>query len=58
MNQWLVVSREVRDRSSNEIVVQADYSELGVLLILVTVIGTLAPLLAIVLVKASRWKPT
>jgi BT1 family len=43
-NQFYVVSREVRDRASGAVTVQQDYSELGVLLISVTVVGLLLPL--------------
>jgi BT1 family len=43
-NQFYVVSREVRDRASGAVTVQQDYSQLGVLLISVTVVGLLLPL--------------
>jgi hypothetical protein len=36
--------------------VPADYSELGLLLILVTVIGLVLPLAAILLVKRTRFR--
>jgi hypothetical protein len=43
-NQLYVVSREVRERSSGILTVQQDYSQLGVLLISVTIVGLLLPL--------------
>lgn len=54
LNQIFTVSREVRDSVTGEITVSADYSELGWLLITVTLIGLLLPLLAVWLVRASR----
>jgi hypothetical protein len=47
LNQIYTVSREVRDPASGAITVPADYSDLGLMLITVTVIGVSAPLLAI-----------
>ncbi|MGC1440394.1 MAG: hypothetical protein WA888_07265, partial [Burkholderiaceae bacterium] len=55
LNQWKSVTREVRDQNSNAITVVADYSELGLLLIVVTVAGVLMPLLTIALVQRTRW---
>ena len=46
-NQAYVVSREVRDRATGAVTVQQDYSELGALLIAVTVFGLLVPLVAV-----------
>jgi hypothetical protein len=51
INQIYTVTREVRDRVTNAVTVPADYSELGWLLITVTLIGLVAPLLAIALVR-------
>ena len=53
VNQIFLVTREVRDHATGEITVPADYSELGVLLIVVSTLGLLLPLAAIVLVKAT-----
>jgi hypothetical protein len=46
------VSREVRDAATGAVQVAADYSELGVLLVTVTLLGLALPLLAILL---TRW---
>jgi len=54
LNQIFTVTREVQDSVTGEITVGADYSELGWLLITVTLIGLLLPLLAVWLVRASR----
>src|SRR5688500_14159418 len=55
MNQIFVVTREVRDTETREITVPADYSELGTLLITVTLIGFVLPMLSILLLKHSRF---
>ena len=53
LNQMFLVSREVRDPISGVITVQADYSELGILLITASSVGLLLPLAAIFVVKAT-----
>ncbi|MCK0512280.1 hypothetical protein [Aromatoleum buckelii] len=47
LNEIFTVSREVRDPASGAVTIPADYSELGVLLITVTLLGLSLPLLAI-----------
>jgi len=56
LNQWYVVSREVRDPVSKVVTVAADYSRLGELFVVVTVIGLVVPLAAIVVVRAGRMR--
>jgi len=56
LNQIFVVTREVRDRVTDAVQVGADYSELGWLLIIVTVITVAAPLGAIAIVQRTRLK--
>ena len=58
LNEIFVVTREVRDRTTGALEVPADYSELGWLLIVVALIGLLAPLVAIAIVRASRFAST
>lgn len=55
LNQMYAVTREVKE-TTGEITVPADYSELGQLLITATLIGLLLPLIAIVVVKHSRFR--
>jgi hypothetical protein len=55
LNQIFIVSREVKD-PSGAIKVAANYGELGMLLITVTVIGLALPLAAILLVKILRYE--
>ena len=54
VNEFYTITREVRDRITGAIESTADYSELGMLLITVTVIGFCAPLLTVFLVQHSR----
>jgi hypothetical protein len=53
VNQIYTVTREVRDRVSATVTVPADYGELGWLLITVTLVGLVAPLLAIWAVRRA-----
>ena len=56
MNQIFMVTREVTDPDTGKVTVPADYSELGPLLVSVTVIGLVLPLLAIFLLRHSRFR--
>ncbi len=53
LNQIHVVTREVKDPATGAISIPADYSELGILLITVTLIGLFLPLLTIFVVQKS-----
>ena len=53
LNEFYLVTREVRDRTTDVINTTADYSELGWLLITASLIALLAPLLTIVLIQNS-----
>jgi hypothetical protein len=55
LNQAFVVTREVRDHSG-AVTTPADYSQLGTLLILTTVITLVVPMLAVVFVKTTRFR--
>ncbi|HKJ52070.1 MAG TPA: hypothetical protein VKB27_11225, partial [Gammaproteobacteria bacterium] len=54
MNEIYTITREVRDRVTGAITGVADYSELGQLLIMVTVISVLVPLLTVAVIQRSR----
>ena len=54
LNEIYTITREVRDRVENVITGAADYSQLGELLIMVTVIAVAAPLLTVVMIQRSR----
>jgi hypothetical protein len=55
LNQIFTVTREVRD-ASGAITTPADYSELGMMLLLTTGLGLVLPLLAILVVKSTRFR--
>jgi len=54
MNQIYTVTREVKERDTGVISVPADYSELGWLMITVTILTFLLPMAAIAVVKMTR----
>ncbi len=56
LNQFFTVSREVKDPATGAIKTAADYSQLGELFIVVTLISFAAPLAAIALVRAARMR--
>jgi hypothetical protein len=58
LNQLFVVTREVIDSTTGDVVVAADYSALGWLLITVAALGFALPLLAVVMVQISPLKTT
>jgi hypothetical protein len=54
LNETFTVTREVRDRVSGAVKLPQDYSELGVLLIVATLIGLALPLIAVAAVRLLR----
>jgi BT1 family len=56
LNQIFLVTREVRDPASGSVEVPADYGELGMLLITVSLITVALPLAVIAIVQRSRWR--
>ena len=54
LNSFYSVTREVRDAATGVVQVQADYSQLGALLLTVVLVGFLVPMLTILLLKAAR----
>ena len=54
LNGVFTVTREVRNAATSTVTTPADYSELGVLLVAVTVIGFALPMSAILLVKLLK----
>ena len=56
LNELLIVTRAVKDKVSGVIVSTADYSELGILLISVTLLTLLVPILAVWLVQKTRFR--
>jgi len=56
LNEWRVITREVKDVATGQVSVGADYGYLGELLILVTVLTVLMPIVTILIVQRSRWR--
>ena len=56
LNQLFVVKREVKDAATGAVKMAADYSQLGELLILTTLLGFAVPMLAILFVKTTRFR--
>jgi len=56
LNQFFIVTREVKDKLTGKIVTTADYSELGLLLIAVAVITLILPIGTVILVQRSRFR--
>lgn len=58
LNELFTVSRQVVDPLDGQVQVAADYSSLGILLIVITTLGLLLPLSSIILVKwGSNFRP-
>jgi hypothetical protein len=56
LNGIWVVAREVKDRTTGEIKMPADYSQLGDLFVAAIVIGFVLPMAAIVFVRTTRFR--
>ena len=56
LNEIFTVTREVKDKVSNEIQTTADYSELGILLIVVTGLTLILPILFVFIINKSKYK--
>lgn len=54
LNQWFVVTREVKDAATGAVLVPADYSQLGGLFFVVMALGFALPMLAIYAVRRYR----
>ena len=56
LNRIFSVTREVKDPATGQVITPADYSELGVLLITVMIIGIALPFVAILFAKMTRFR--
>lgn len=54
LNNVFVITREVTDRETGQVTTPADYSDLGILLIIVSLVTVGLPLLAVAMVQNSR----
>ena len=58
LNEYFLVTREVRNRDTGMIEVAADYSMLGWLLVTAAIVAVLAPLITILIVQRSPLRTT
>ena len=58
MKKIFIVTREVKDKVSGEIQTTADYSELGILLIVVTLLTLILPIVFVFIINNSKYKTT
>jgi hypothetical protein len=56
LNEIFVVTREIKNKVTHEIVSTADYSELGLLLVAVAVISLVLPLGTILIIQRTRFQ--
>jgi hypothetical protein len=56
LNQLFTITRQVSDPETQAIMVPADYSELGVLLITVTLLSLVLPMATILIIQHSPWR--
>ena len=55
INQIYIVTREVKDKVTNTILTNADYSELGFILITVTALTLILPILFVLIVQKTKY---
>ncbi len=56
LNEIYVITREVKDKVTNAILTTADYSDLGILLITVTLITLIIPIVFVVIIQKTKFK--
>ncbi len=56
LNEIYVITREVKDKVTKAILTTADYSDLGILLITVTLITLIIPIVFVVIIQKTKFK--
>ena len=56
LNEIYIITREVKDKVTNAILTNADYSDLGVLLIMVTLITLVLPILFVIIIQKTKFR--
>ncbi len=56
LNEIYVITREVKDKVTEAILTTADYSDLGILLITVTLITLIIPIVFVVIIQKTKFK--
>jgi hypothetical protein len=55
LNEIFIITREVKDKITGQIQSMADYSELGMLLIVVTLLTLIIPIITVWFIQKSRF---
>jgi len=56
LNEIFIITREVKDKITGQIQSMADYSELGMLLVVVTLLTLIIPVITVLLIQKSKFK--
>ncbi len=56
LNEIYIITREVKDKVTNTILTTADYSDLGILLITVTLITLIIPIVFVLIIQKTKFK--
>ncbi len=56
LNEIYVITREVKDKVTNAILTTADYSDLGILLITVTLVTLIIPIVFVFIIQKTKFK--
>jgi hypothetical protein len=56
LNEIFIITRAVKDKVTEAVLSSADYSELGILLIIVTLLTLFTPIITVWLVQKSKFK--
>ncbi len=56
LNEIYTITREVKDKVTDAILTTADYSELGILLITVTILTLVLPILFVIIIQKTKFK--
>jgi hypothetical protein len=56
LNEIFTITREVKDKVTNAILTTADYSELGLLLITITILTLVVPILFVISIQKTKLK--
>ncbi len=56
LNKIFIISREIRDKITNEAIVAADYSELGFLIFVTIIITLCIPIIFVIIIQKSKYK--
>ena len=56
LNEIYVITREVKDKVTNAILTTADYTDLGILLITVTLVTLIIPIVFVIIIQKTKFK--